>query len=691
MTEGQDIIEYLVAHGAYVEAARLCVERGEPRRAIQLYERVWRFADAVPLALAVGDRPLALRLSLDAGDTARASQIAAEIPDDARAELVAASQAFAARGRPFEAARAAERSLDFARAAALYRRANATLDAGRSLELAGELHEAGLLYERLASHGAEGEAAAARLALGRLLGRLGRHHEAARMFQQASRLPAVRVDAQRALVVELLALGLRTAASHVLARLRRDAPELPASPEAFAAAETSAGGAPGERAASEAALLRRRFSILKLLGAGAMGRVFLARDTLLGQNVAVKLLAVGAGATGPERQAYFRFAREAEAAGRLRHPNIVSLHDMDESLGLFVFELMAGGTLLDHLASAGPLSPATGRRLALELLAALGAAHERGIIHRDVKPANVFFDAAGNAKLGDFGAAHLVDFGQTQTGGLVGTIAYMAPEQITGASIGAAADLYALGVTLFEALTGRAPFLGPDIVAQHLGEAPPAPSALRAGLSPAHDEVLGRVLGKSPDERYASAQEMAAAVRDWPTEALDASAVRDAAGTGARRRAGDGSRHDEDSGDDDERTRPDERDGEIELGRSPDGQLFKRRDPRVGRWIVVETRDRPLDEAALAHVRAVAAAGGPHLQRVLGLSDDRRTVIYEAIEGPAVALDALTPAEREALDASLADLHGADTDGPALVATVRVARTPGGPVLLVAPEPTTAA
>src|SRR3954453_4035900 len=109
VTEGQDIIEYLVAHGAYVEAARLSVERGELRRAIQLYERVWRFTDAVPLALALGDRPLALRLSLDASDVPRANEIAASIPDDARAELAAAANAFAGRGRPFEAGRAAER------------------------------------------------------------------------------------------------------------------------------------------------------------------------------------------------------------------------------------------------------------------------------------------------------------------------------------------------------------------------------------------------------------------------------------------------------------------------------------------------------------------------------------------------------------------------------------------------------
>ena len=109
--------------------------------------------------------------------------------------------------------------------------------------------------------------------------------------------------------------------------------------------------------------------------------------------------------------------------------------------------------------------------MALEIIGGLEAAHHRGVVHRDIKPANIFFDARGTAKLGDFGVAHLVDLGQTQTGGLIGTLAYMSPEQITGAPITIAADLYSLGITLFEALTGRLPFLGPDFVAQHLGEA----------------------------------------------------------------------------------------------------------------------------------------------------------------------------------------------------------------------------
>ena len=371
-----------------------------------------------------------------------------------------------------------------------------------------------------------------------------------------------------------------------------------------------------------------------------------------------------------ERQAYLRFAREAEAAGRLRHPNIVALHDAQPASGLFVFELMAAGTLAERLAAGGPLSPAAGRRLALDLLAALGAAHEHGIVHRDVKPANVLYDAAGNAKLGDFGGAHLADFGQTQTGGFLGTLAYMSPEQITGAPIGFSADLYALGATLFEALTGRPPFLGPDLVAQHLGEAPPAASALRPALGWAHDEVLGRALAKAPEERFTSAAEMAHAIAAWPLEAAvdptgGASAPASALGAqpvAEALRAGDGVGVEE-----------------RELWRADDARVVLRYDRRTERHVLVEERAAPLDDAALARVRSLAAAGGPFVQRVLGLDVDRRAISYESIDGEARPLAALTPAERAELAAPLAALPPG--------ATRTFARTPAGPVLLIVAPP----
>jgi serine/threonine-protein kinase len=665
-----DVIEYLVAHGAYVEAARIAAERGETARAIQLYERVWRFADAVPLALALGDRGLAVRLALDANLPDRATDIA-----DAAgpADLPAIADAFAARGRPFEAARAAERAGDGLRAASLYRRAAAPLDEARARARAGDLREAGLVYERVIAEGSPDEAPRARLALGRLLGRLGRHEDAARQLQTAAQAPAARAEALRALVGPLLALGFRGAAAEVATRLRQEDASLPSTLEELAAvdeAEATAGDVAGPGpGATPSRPGFRRFAVKRAIGAGAVGRVYEAVDLLLGVPVALKLLTLGGTGGEPERQAYLRFAREAEAAGRLRHPNIVALHDAQAASGLFVFELMSSGTLAERLAAGGPLSPPAGRRLALDLLAALGAAHEHGIVHRDVKPANVLYDAAGNAKLGDFGGAHLADFGQTQTGGFLGTLAYMSPEQITGAPIGFSADLYALGATLFEALTGRPPFLGPDLVAQHLGEAPPAPSALRPALGPAHDEVLRRALAKAPDERFASAAEMAIAVAAWPVEAAavpgtGASAPASALGAqpvAEALRAGDGAAE------------------ERELWRTDDRRVVLRYDRRTERDVLVEERAAPLDEAGLERVRRLAAAGGPFVQRVLRLDADGRSISYESIEGEARPLAALTPAERRQLAAPLAALTPA--------AARAFARTPAGPVLLVVAPP----
>ncbi|HVX96555.1 MAG TPA: hypothetical protein VHK47_16690, partial [Polyangia bacterium] len=137
-----DVIEYLVAHGAYVEAARVCVERGDLARAVTLYERVWRFADALPLAERLGDPGLAVRLALDAKLPARAVEIAATVGDDSPAKLRAVAEAFASRGRPFEGARVLERAQEWPRAAELYRRAGAPLDEGRAREAAGQVREA---------------------------------------------------------------------------------------------------------------------------------------------------------------------------------------------------------------------------------------------------------------------------------------------------------------------------------------------------------------------------------------------------------------------------------------------------------------------------------------------------------------------------------------------------------------------
>jgi eukaryotic-like serine/threonine-protein kinase len=407
-------------------------------------------------------------------------------------------------------------------------------------------------------------------------------------------------------------------------------------------------------AAAGATLASGRYRLSERLGGGGMATVWLAEDTRLGRPVAVKLIS---DALASQEEFVKRFHREAKLAAGLSDANVVQVYDFGVEHGqpFLVMEYVEGGTLRDRRDPA----PVSAETLARELLHALQHIHAAGIVHRDVKPANVFFDAAGNTKLGDFGSAHLADFGQTQTGGFFGTVAYMSPEQITGAPIGYSADLYALGATLVEALTGQPPFLGPDLVAQHLGEPPPRVSARRRGLSPLHDEVLSRALAKAPGERFASALEMAEAVAAWPIEgaAFEPPPSATAPAVAAP-----------------EATPPPER----ELWRSPEARLVLRHDPRTARDVLVEEHAAPLGGPALADLRATAAAGGPHVQRVLQLSDDRRAVSYEVVPGDPQPLAALTPSERATLGATLARLPAARVRGVALTAA--------GPVVLVAPD-----
>ena len=693
-----DPVGDLVRRGEHPAAAALAESLGDLPRAVSLYRRVWRFADAVPLAVRMGDLALAVELSLEASWPDKAWDFARAIPTDDVASLQRAARALAARGRYDEAGQTAERLRDWPAAARHYRRAGRLLDVGRAHEMNGQVREAGLAYEQaLAADSDEAGSVASRaahLALGRLLGRMGQHRDAARSLQRAlagetesqASLSEQSLSAARALVAELLALGFGVAANEVALRVHRLHPDQPADADALAAldqAEQSANLSPSGKVHGEPGLLRQRFRIIRALGAGATSQVYWAEDTLLGHDVALKLLSVGSHAAGVERSAYERFAREAEAVGRLRHPNIVALFDADPHLGMFVMERMSGGTLAERLAADGPLAAPVVRRLALDLLAALGAAHDRGIVHRDVKPANILFDAVGNAKLGDFGAAHLADFGQTQTGGLMGTVAYMSPEQITGSTIGPAADLYAAGVTLFEALTGRPPFEGPDIVAQHLGEEAPRASTVvvetsGAAISSTLDEILVRALEKAPSQRWATAEEMAAAIQRCTFD--ESSAIRTkAADDRARPEVDAPSQSRELDGADKTGS------GDMLLGRSHQGRLFRREDPRLRRSVLVLARDTSLllDAEALADIRNRAAAGGAWVQRVLGVSDDGLEVIYEWLEGDAKAPDAAPPQLLATLDRIVRGLVAEDILGSPDDA--RILWTSTGPVITLCP------
>ncbi|HUP70656.1 MAG TPA: serine/threonine-protein kinase [Acidimicrobiales bacterium] len=264
-------------------------------------------------------------------------------------------------------------------------------------------------------------------------------------------------------------------------------------------------------------ILNGRYRLGRLLGRGGMAEVYEARDELLDRPVAVKMLRPDMAA---DREIRGRFEVEARSAARLHHPNVVSVFDTGEDEGepYLVMERLPGESLADRMAG-GPVDPDWLRAVAGDVLAALGAAHDVGLVHRDVKPANVLLTAEGQAKVADFGiakSAEAVRGGDpTSTGLLLGTPAYLAPERIHGEQATARSDLYSLGVVLYEALTGVKPFVGDTALAVATAiVTSPAPSLEPAGagarLDPQMIAAVERAMAKNPAQRPATAAEMAA-------------------------------------------------------------------------------------------------------------------------------------------------------------------------------------
>nr|MDQ6910284.1 serine/threonine protein kinase [Actinomycetota bacterium] len=247
-----------------------------------------------------------------------------------------------------------------------------------------------------------------------------------------------------------------------------------------------------------------RYEVGELLGRGGMAEVFAGVDNRLGREVAVKLLRPEISARPDLRT---RFEAEARAAASLSNPNAVAVFDTGEENGVpyIVMERLPGETLADRIA-AGPLDPVDVKRIACEVLGALGAAHAVGLAHRDVKPGNILIAADGRAKVADFGIAKSVEAEEgapdlTGTGQLLGTPAYLAPERLNGAPATAQSDIYALGVVLYEALTGAKPFDGatPLATAQAIsaGSHPPL-GELRPGLEPRLVTAVERAMATDP-------------------------------------------------------------------------------------------------------------------------------------------------------------------------------------------------
>jgi hypothetical protein len=263
--------------------------------------------------------------------------------------------------------------------------------------------------------------------------------------------------------------------------------------------------------------LLERYTLEETIARGGMGTVWKATDEVLARTVAVKVLHPHLS----EDEAFVeRFRREALAAARLVHPNIVAIYDSgshevtDEHVlqHFIVMEYCAGGTLADLLAGRGRLNPDRVVAIGVEVCDALDYAHRNGVVHRDVKPANVLL-THDSMKVADFGIAKaaFATGDITTTGSILGTVTYISPEQAQGKEPDARSDLYALGIVLYELLVGRPPFQEATQMAtvmRHVNDPPPAPRSLKAGIPRALEAVLLKTLAKDPDARYASAAEM---------------------------------------------------------------------------------------------------------------------------------------------------------------------------------------
>jgi serine/threonine protein kinase len=279
-----------------------------------------------------------------------------------------------------------------------------------------------------------------------------------------------------------------------------------------------------------------RYRVRRELGRGAMGMVFQAEDPDIGRAVAIKLVRADL-LQGTDRDEFLtRFRQEARAAGRCTHPNIVALYDLAQHEGnpFLAMEYVDGTDLAEALRARGRFTPAEAVAIIVQVLDALGAAHAAGIVHRDVKPANVLLQSNGHVKVTDFGISRLSTSNLTQHGAVLGTLTYMSPEQCCGEDIDLRSDLFSVGVVLYELLSGSRAFHGRhanEVAHRLLTVDPPDLATLVPGLPAELVGVVRKSMEKSRDSRYTSAQAMADALRPPISEAPLANSLQSEAET----------------------------------------------------------------------------------------------------------------------------------------------------------------
>ncbi len=263
--------------------------------------------------------------------------------------------------------------------------------------------------------------------------------------------------------------------------------------------------------------LNQKYEVRGTLGAGAMGTVYDAVDRIIERRVAIKVVNRPNESDPEAVEAHARFRREAQAAGRLSHPNIVGVYDYGENTtqAWIVMELVEGGSLKGRLDKHERFPIPEIVRVMGEVCAGLHYSHQRGVVHRDIKPGNIMMTTDGQVKIADFGIARLENSSMTQVGTLIGTPSYMAPEQFRGEPVDLRADIWASGVMLYQLLTGEKPFEGGFSAVMHkaLHTEPPPPSQLSVTTPRGFDAVIARALAKRPEDRYGSAAEFAEAIR----------------------------------------------------------------------------------------------------------------------------------------------------------------------------------
>ena len=553
--------------GLWREAGEALLLTGEEREAAELFERAGDLERAAQLHRRLGDAESASRLFARAGlgvaaaetllesrgRTPRWLRRAAELYESA-SEWDQAASCYAEAGDPRQAAELYEKVGQQEQAARAYERAGVHERAASCFERAGKRPEARVSWERAGDRLRAAEMALEdgdHLAAGRAFYELGSYERAVDTLSRipsastgardASRLLA-RIFLEKGLIdrarekleasaggsgyakddLELLLL-LATALERIgdvagaLGTLERIAQADSRYADVEARIERLAERAPGHTTApSLAASADDRYELRDEIGRGGMGIVYLASDRELGRAVAIKFLP-GELAANPQAVQMFRAA--ARAAAAMNHPNIVHIYDVAVVNGqpCIVMEYVQGRTVREVMRIRGsssrqPLPPHRVAEIGREICRALGYAHRSNVIHRDVKPSNILLTADGSAKLMDFGISKALETGSETLTEARGTPQYMPPEQILGHEIDGRADLYALGISMFEMATAERPFSGDGVVDQQLHAPLPDPRRLRPEIPEGLVAILKRACQKDPDERFASAHEMAQAL-----------------------------------------------------------------------------------------------------------------------------------------------------------------------------------